>query len=214
MRHRKRTVKLSRTSAHKKAMLRNLVCSLILNERVRTSKPKAKAARSLAEKVIHLAVSGRDTATRRRVFQLLGDKETVKRLFDEVAGRFTKNTGGYTRIVPYGNRKGDNAEMVFFLLAYEAEEKRGKKSTLKYHFKQKKREKQAPAAGTAGAAEQQEAPAEEARKGTPREEEKEEESGAAGAPKEPGESDAEGGSGETGTPQEGEEKEGEPPSAS
>jgi large subunit ribosomal protein L17 len=140
MRHRKRTIKLSRTSSHRDAMLKNLVSSLILHERVKTSKARAKAARSLADKVVHLAIKGKDTASRRRVFQLLGDKQAVKHLFNEVAGRFSKNEGGYTRIVPYGNALGDNSEMVFFMFSYDVSEKEEKKSTMRYHFKKKKGE--------------------------------------------------------------------------
>ena len=139
MRHRKRTVKLSRTPSHRDAMLRNLVCSLIDHGKIRTSRAKAKAARTLADKAVHLAITGNGTAARRRAFQLLGNKETVKHLFAEVAGRFSKNNGGYTRIVPYGNRKGDNTDMVFFLLAYDAAEKKTGGTTMKYHFKKKRK---------------------------------------------------------------------------
>lgn len=144
MRHRKKTVKLGRTSAHKRAMLRNLVSSLILHEKIRTSKARAKAARTLADKVIHLAITGNDTATRRRVFQLLGNKEVIKHLFDEVSGRFSKNSGGYTRIVPYGNQLGDNSEKVFFAFAYDVAEKEKKKSTMKLRFRKKKSDKKQP----------------------------------------------------------------------
>ena len=144
MRHRKRTVKLSRTSSHKKAMLRNMVCSLIDHGKIKTTKAKAKAARSLADKIIHLAVTGNDTATRRRAFQLLGNKETVKHLFNEVAEKFSKNNGGYTKIIAYGNQKGDNAEMVFFMLSYDVAEKSKTGSTMKYHFKKKKEGKKEP----------------------------------------------------------------------
>ena len=119
MRHRKRTVKLSRTSSHKKAMLRNMVCSLIDHGKIKTSKAKAKAARSLADKVVHIAVTGEGTAARRRAFQLLGNKESVKRLFNEVAGKFSKNNGGYTKIVPFGNKKGDNTDMAPFPVSVE-----------------------------------------------------------------------------------------------
>jgi len=139
MRHRKRTVKLSRTSSHKKAMLRNMVCSLIEHGSIKTSKAKAKAARHLADKVIHSAVTGNGTAARRRAFQLLGSKDAVKRLFDEVAGRFSKSNGGYTKIVPFGSKKGDNTELVFFALSYDIAEKPKSGSTMKYHFKKKKK---------------------------------------------------------------------------
>jgi large subunit ribosomal protein L17 len=141
MRHRKNTIKLSRTSAHRDAMLRNLVSSLILHGKVRTTRPKAKAARHLAERVIHLAIHAKDTPTRRRVFQLIHDKAAVKHLFDEVAGRFRKESGGYTRIVAYGRCLGDNAEKVFMLLAYEVPEKAKKKSTMRFHFTKKKGDK-------------------------------------------------------------------------
>ncbi|MFH1706434.1 MAG: 50S ribosomal protein L17 [Planctomycetota bacterium] len=152
MRHGNKTTKLSRTSAHRDAMLRNLVSSLIMHGKVRTSKPKAKAARRLAERTVHLAIHGKDTATRRRVFQLLHDKAAVKHLFNEVAGRFKKDSGGYTRIVPFGRVLGDNTETVLMLLAYEVPEKTKKKSTLRFHFTKKKSDKGNKKAGAKAAA--------------------------------------------------------------
>jgi large subunit ribosomal protein L17 len=168
MRHRKKAVKLSRKPAHVKSMLKNMVCSLVLHGQIKTTKTKAKAVRSLAEKVMHLAISGNDTHTRRRVFQLLDNKEAVKHLFDEVAGRFSKNNGGYTKIVPFGNAKGDNSEQVFFMLSYDVSEKDQKKSTIKFHFKKKKGErKKSDTKAAPESAETQEEKQEEAAEETP-----------------------------------------------
>jgi len=94
MRHRKKLNKLSRPTPHREAMVRNLVCSLITHGKVRTTRAKAKAARHLADRAVHTAIHGKETVDRRRVFQLLHDKEAVKKLFDEVAGRFRKQDGG------------------------------------------------------------------------------------------------------------------------
>ncbi len=160
MRHRKRNIKLGMKSAHRDAVLKNLVSSLILHEKIETTKSKAKAARSLADKVLHIAITGSDTHNRRRAFQLLGNKEAVKHLFDEIAGKFKKSAGGYTRIVPYKKNLGDNAEKVFFMLSFEVTEKEKKKSTMKLRFKKKKDDKE-PEAKAAASEVKEETPAEE-----------------------------------------------------
>jgi large subunit ribosomal protein L17 len=111
MRHRKRTVKLGRRSAHRNELLANLVCALIDNKRIKTTLPKARAARGLAEKMVTLGK--RNTlATRRHAISTLKQVDSVKELFDNVAPVFAERTGGYTRIIKLGRRISDSSEMV------------------------------------------------------------------------------------------------------
>ncbi|WP_242926708.1 50S ribosomal protein L17 [Pontibacter vulgaris] len=110
MRHGKKINHLGRTAAHRKAMLSNMAASLILHKRVSTTVAKAKALRKYVEPL--LTKSKNDTThSRRTVFAYLQDKESVKELFDEVAGKIANRPGGYTRILKTGYRLGDNAEM-------------------------------------------------------------------------------------------------------
>ena len=111
MRHRKRTVKLGRTSAHRNELLANLVCALIDNKRIKTTLPKAKAARSLAEKMATLGKKG-TLAARRQAIATLKNEKSVKELFDAVAPAFASRSGGYTRIIKLGRRISDSSEMV------------------------------------------------------------------------------------------------------
>lgn len=125
MRHRTRGRKLNRTSAHRRAMLKNLVSSLFLAkpdeengtfERIITTREKAKEARRLAEKIISLGKRG-TLAARRRAIQLLDNKTAVRKVFEEVAPRYANRPGGYTRIIGFpANRLGDNARRVIFEL--------------------------------------------------------------------------------------------------
>ncbi len=108
MRHRKLTVKLGRTSAHRNAMLANLVCSLIEHGRVVTTAAKAKAARPLAERMVTLGKRG-SLPARRRAVSILKQRDAVRKLFDEIAPRFADRPGGYTRIVLMPPRIGDAA---------------------------------------------------------------------------------------------------------
>ncbi len=111
MRHRKKTVKLGRTSAHRNELLANLVCALIDNKRIKTTLPKAKAARSLAEKMVTLGKKG-TLADRRRAISTLKNEASVKELFEAVAPAFADRNGGYTRIIKLGRRISDSSEMV------------------------------------------------------------------------------------------------------
>ena len=110
MRHRKKTIKLGRTSAHRDEMLAGLVCSLIEEKRIKTTLPKAKAARSLAEKMVTLGKKG-TLADRRLAVSKLHNERAVKELFDNVAPAFAERAGGYTRIVKLGKRISDSSEM-------------------------------------------------------------------------------------------------------
>ena len=109
MRHRKRTAKLGRTGSHRTAMLANLVCSLIKHKRVTTTLAKAKAARSVAEKMVTLGKTGTIHA-RRLAAARLHQEDAVKILFNEIAPASKERRGGYTRIVKLLRRQGDAAE--------------------------------------------------------------------------------------------------------
>jgi large subunit ribosomal protein L17 len=106
MRHLKKTAKLGRTGQHRNAMLANMVCSLILHKRITTTLAKAKAARSVAEKMVTLGKSG-SVAARRLVAARLHQEDAVKTLFAEIAPAQKERRGGYTRILKLGQRQGD-----------------------------------------------------------------------------------------------------------
>lgn len=110
MRHRKKTVKLGRTSAHRNELLANLVCGLINNQRIKTTLSKAKAARSLADKMVTLGKNA-SLSARRQAIATLKDENSVKELFDKVAPAFANRSGGYTRIIKLGRRISDSSEM-------------------------------------------------------------------------------------------------------
>jgi len=110
MRHLKRTAKLGRTGEHRNAMLANLVCSLIKHKRVTTTLAKAKAARSVAEKLVTLGK--KDTIhTRRLVAARLHQEDATKILFSEIAPAQKDRNGGYTRIVKMHQRQGDASQL-------------------------------------------------------------------------------------------------------
>jgi large subunit ribosomal protein L17 len=115
MRHLKAGRKLGRTSAHRKALFRNLVGALIQRERISTTLAKAKELRGKVEKTITLGKKGTLHA-RRQAFKLAPQKETVQKVFGALAERYAKRPGGYTRIIKIGPRKGDNAPMAFIEL--------------------------------------------------------------------------------------------------
>jgi len=110
MRHRKKTVKLGRTSAHRNELLANLVCGLIEHRRIKTTLAKAKAARVLAEKMITLGKKG-TLASRRQAIATLKQEQLVRVLFDEIAPGFKDRSGGYTRILKLGRRISDSSQM-------------------------------------------------------------------------------------------------------
>jgi large subunit ribosomal protein L17 len=111
MRHRRATKKLGRNTSHRRALLRNLVTSLIMEERIETTPAKAKAMRPHVEKMITLGKRG-DVSARRLALGYLMTRESVERLFD-IAPRFGDRNGGYLRIIRKGWRTGDGAETVF-----------------------------------------------------------------------------------------------------
>lgn len=126
MRHRVAGRRLNRSSGHRKALRRNLITELFRHERIRTTQAKASAVRGAAEKLITSAKRGNaagDEAkivhARRLAKNRLNDPEMVKKLFDEIAPRYTERPGGYTRILKLGPRAGDAAEMVLLELVEE-----------------------------------------------------------------------------------------------
>tara|TARA_R100000789_G_scaffold98356_1_gene102072 strand:- start:145 stop:543 length:399 start_codon:yes stop_codon:yes gene_type:complete len=112
MRHRKSGRKFSRTSAHRKAMFRNMTASLVEHELIKTTLPKAKELRRVAEPLITLAKND-SVANRRLAFSRLRSDAAVAKLFDELGPRYSERPGGYLRILKCGFRAGDNAPMAF-----------------------------------------------------------------------------------------------------
>ena len=159
MRHGKDHRKLGRTASHRKAMLSNMVASLFLHKRIRTTVEKAKEARRLAEKMI--TFGKRDTvAARRQVYKTIPQRGVVKLLFDEVAPNFEGRNGGYTRIVRLGRRKGDGAELAFLeLVGFESVQMEKQQDAVDRRLERKKRQQEqaeeelAQAQAEAGAAE-------------------------------------------------------------
>ena len=109
MRHQVGVPKLGKTSSHRRAMLRNMVTSLLRHERIRTTAPKAKVARRYADRMITLGKRG-DLHARRLAARFINDETVLKKLFDEIAPKFEERQGGYTRVVHTGVRKGDASE--------------------------------------------------------------------------------------------------------
>lgn len=101
--------KLGKTTAHRKAMMNNMVTDFFRHERIETTLPKAKELRPFAEKLITAARTN-DLASRRKILKVIKDKEVVGKLFDEIAPRFSDRPGGYTRILKMYPRRGDASE--------------------------------------------------------------------------------------------------------
>ena len=115
MRHLKAGRKFGRTSAHRKALFRNMVTALIERERIRTTLAKAKELRGKVEKTITLGKKGTLHA-RRHALRLVADRDSLKKIFGPLAERYANRPGGYTRIIKLGHRHGDDAPMVFIEL--------------------------------------------------------------------------------------------------
>jgi large subunit ribosomal protein L17 len=115
MRHRKSGRQLNRNSSHRKAMFQNMTVSLLNHEIIKTTLPKAKELRRIAEPLITMARN--DSVHKRRVaFSRLRDRDTVTKLFSELGPRYKDRPGGYTRILKTGYRAGDNAPMAYIEL--------------------------------------------------------------------------------------------------
>ena len=141
MRHRNYGRKLSRNTSHRAALMRNLVTSLILTERIQTTVSKAKAARPVVERMITLGKRG-DLHARRLAASYLLDPAALKLLFGDFAARYAERKGGYTRIVRTGWRKGDGADLaVLELVGSEVLQKLAEKRAKRAEAKQKAAEK-------------------------------------------------------------------------
>jgi large subunit ribosomal protein L17 len=147
MRHLKSGRKLNRTSAHRKALLRNLVTSLLEHEQVRTTDAKAKELRRVADRMITLGKRG-SLHARRQAAAYIRRRSVVSKLFSEVAERFRERPGGYTRIVKIGTRHGDAAPMSVIELTDRGEEAKAEaeKKRERRRRQAEKRSSQTPAA--------------------------------------------------------------------
>jgi large subunit ribosomal protein L17 len=121
VRHRKRGRQLGRNSKHRLALFRNLVTSLMEHERIETTEAKAKELRGITDKLITLGKQGTLQA-RRGALRVLRTKQTVQKLFDDVAKRFPERNGGYTRIIKTRQRPGDAAKLVAIELVEKGNE--------------------------------------------------------------------------------------------
>ena len=161
MRHLKAGWKIGRNTSHRRAMLRNLVTSLILQERVETTLTKAKAMRPHVEKMITLGKRG-DLAARRLAASYLITREAVERLFDTVSPRFGDRNGGYLRIIRKGYRRGDGGETVYIELLgsekiqQEKRERRAEVRAKKAEEAKKAMEEQSAAEAQTAASEEKE----------------------------------------------------------
>jgi large subunit ribosomal protein L17 len=138
MRHRNAGYKLGRNTSHRRALLRNLVTSILLEDRVQTTVAKAKAARPHVEKLITLGKRG-DLHARRQALAYLQTGDAVTRLFETVAPRYSERSGGYLRIVRAGFQRGDGAEKVYIELV-DAEQVLDEKRQKRAEARAKKRE--------------------------------------------------------------------------
>ena len=138
MRHRNGGFKLGRNTSHRRALLRNLVTSIILNDRVHTTITKAKASKPLVEKMITLGKNG-SVHARRQALAYMMTPESVDRLFNTVAPRYGSRPGGYSRIVRTGPRQGDASEMAYIELL-GAEQELSEKAEKRSEARAKRRE--------------------------------------------------------------------------
>lgn len=117
MRHHRLTQNLSRFSSYYRATIRSLARAVLLHQGIVTTRVRARIAQRLVERLITLGKNADSLAARRRAFSFLGDHALVKRLFAQIAPMFTEKVGGYTRVIPYKRRRGDNAELVVLELS-------------------------------------------------------------------------------------------------
>ena len=130
MRHRKAGRKLGRNTNQRQALIKGLIRSLILNERLNTTEAKAKTIRGLVDKLITKAKAG-SLSARRRVLAFLPDKKAVNKLFDDIAGRNKTRVSGFTTLVRLGRRRGDNAMMAKLEIIDKKLEPKPKKASAK-----------------------------------------------------------------------------------
>lgn len=141
MRHLKQGRKLNRTSSHRRALLRNLMLSLIRHERIRTTDAKAKELRRVADRMVTLGKRA-DLSARRRAFAFLASRDAVKKLFEQIAPRFQGRQGGYTRVVKFGLRTGDAAPIS--VIEFSGAEQQAKSRKAKAKAQTKKQSSRQP----------------------------------------------------------------------
>jgi len=148
MRHLNQGRKLNRTSAHRKALFKNLVLALIRHGRIRTTDAKAKELRRFADRMVTLGKQN-DLAARRRAFAFIQSHEAVQKLFNEIAPRFKERNGGYTRVVKFGFRRGDAASLSIIEFTGSEEQTKAKKPRKRSAKKEQvpERERRRAAAG-------------------------------------------------------------------
>ena len=144
MRHQKEGRKLGRTASHRKALLRNMVSSLLEFEKIETTDAKAKELRKVADKMITWGKRG-DLHARRLSLRVISSTKIVQKLFNDIAPRFKERQGGYTRIVKVGRRKGDNAPLSIIELIPQDEKKSATGGTKGEKGKSKKQKNPATA---------------------------------------------------------------------
>ncbi|MCM8774118.1 MAG: 50S ribosomal protein L17 [Candidatus Omnitrophica bacterium] len=131
MRHRKKRYKLNRSRAQRRALIRSLVRSILISEKIKTTETKAKVVKRWIDRLITWGKRN-DLASRRLAYKFIGEHKLVKRLFDELAPRFKDVSGGYTRIIDLGYRKGDGAKLsILELTRIEKKKKKEKKEKTK-----------------------------------------------------------------------------------
>jgi large subunit ribosomal protein L17 len=145
MRHLKSGRQLSRNSAHRWALMRNLITALLREEKIRTTDPKAKELRRWVDRVITLGKRG-SLHARRQALGIVQDKAVVRKLFDTIAPRFKDRPGGYTRIIKLGVRRGDAAQMSLIELVGAEGEKELRKTGEKQGRRARRRQRQQEAA--------------------------------------------------------------------
>jgi len=158
MRHGMVNRKLGRTSAHRNALFRNQLSSLIDRERIITTLPKAKELRPQIERLITIGKTD-NVHNRRQVFRVLGDETLVAKLFDTLGPRFAERPGGYTRIIKIGPRRGDAAETAIIeFVGYELQTEKPEEAPAKGKKAAPKKQQQEPAEEAAAPAEEEEKP--------------------------------------------------------
>jgi large subunit ribosomal protein L17 len=145
MRHLKAGRQLSRNSAHRWALMRNLITALLREEKIQTTDPKAKELRRWADRVITLGKRG-NLHARRQALGIVQDKAVVRKLFDTIAPRFKDRPGGYTRIIKLGIRRGDAAQMALIELVSVEAEKQVRKTSEKRGRRARRRKQEQEAA--------------------------------------------------------------------
>ena len=144
MRHRRAARKLSRSTSNRKALLRSLARNLLISERIITTHAKAKEASSLADKLITLGKKNTIT-TKKTAISILGSKELINKLFDDISPRFANRKGGYTRVLQLARRKGDGAKMALLeLTERKVIEKPAKKAGVKKPSTKKDKKEEKP----------------------------------------------------------------------